>query len=649
MNPMLRTASSMGILLLVVSGFAVVLSYLDSMWSPWSDLAHHYALVVRHYEHWHLAPTLDASLGEMNFYPRASHQMAAIVGRVLGSPLIGLQTVALASLVLAWASICTILLGLQRTVSLTAAVAMGAFLVFNRSMGLDLHGNEIIENYFFAQLVGHAFALLSIAAMRYGETQGLASWKRNFFLIAAAYCTASIHLLPALELLCFLLLLVALDCYNEVSRKERTTIRSIGVAFTYAGIAVIALKLHPSFAAMQTLSSNDGNIFPKFLPSALHFAGYATVVSITSIAMAWAWLGGRFQLENRDRIAIKYISLYGLGVSGLCLLQVVSLYFGSGSEYAVKKHVFALNSAFLVELSVLIGMAFHLQFPSIVQRLSATIGDTFAQFVPALLMALAIWSVVPATKHVDTSDLVNLESQLMLRRDTAIPSVPGKFDYLLGFQGIQGSIAYMLSIGVLKTPRSENSLDVLFGRALSDWSIVGTVITSENSYLDQNRACRRSPPSNGIAILDGACVGQSMELAPVRIGFTAQDGAFCKTKGFGMPELTGTWIQEIEATINCRMPMINGKAPDQLLIDADAFVPGDYVQHVLLSVNGLPPIRFQYGQLSTDKVIKVSLPANIGPALTLQLVLPDAISPRKLGVSDDTRKLSIHIKSLEFR
>jgi hypothetical protein len=160
-----------------------------------------------------LAPN-DPSLGEMNIYPPASHMAAALVGRMVGSPFLGMHLVALSSLVMLWAAHLAILYAAprraapNRTGPLTA-LALALVVVVNHG-SLRLHGAEISNAYHYAQLVGLALAYVAIAVALRIDTRMHRLWV-HFFLLAAMVIVATSHLMPALLLLGVLGVLMLLD------------------------------------------------------------------------------------------------------------------------------------------------------------------------------------------------------------------------------------------------------------------------------------------------------------------------------------------------------------------------------------------------------------------------------------------------------
>jgi len=650
-NPptVIQTSTTLHILLFFLTIAFLLIRSIDSIWGGGVDLAHHYALVARLTEFWNIPYLGDPSLGEMNYYPRASHVLAAVVGRLLGSALLGMQVITLLSIILIWSSLVYIVLSLPKNTHLIAAFFLSAILWANhRYFHIELHADEVSENFFYAQLVAQAFVIFSVALMLYCDRRGIRPELRHIFLAVAVYIATGIHLLPALELLFFFIALAAIDLYRQaIPGKFSVRAGSFTVFLILAAIA--ALALHPSISTMRSLSKNNGDIFIHYIQSMRAISVYCALHVVSSIIILRFWFLLGQGKRSRQLIALKYIGVYGLSVSGLCLLQIIALRLGHGSEYAVKKYLFALNTALLIELSMFISLA-KFKFGFIIAR-SGNFYTASAYLLAPLLIVSAFLCVTPVAASLDTSDLVALEHRLLLRRDLSIPSTPGKFDYVYGIDGLPSQVAYMMSIGVLKAPRAQDVVPnfALPGWWINDWNRIGTIVTSEYSNLDQDPACRRAAPVQSLVMLDGACLAKWYG-SPRVIGFSSKDGlGICRTVGLSSPENFGTWTDRSAASLSCPVPIISGKAPTELQIDSWGFLDHVAVQRVLVGVEGAPAVEYRFDVGHPMHLISLALPKNLGKEVQVNFILPDAISPKQLGLSQDARQLGISIKRIEFK
>lgn len=677
--------NGLSVLLMLATTLFLVVSAADSLWGSGVDFAHHYALIVRLWEHWTVPYIGDPSLGEMNYYPRSSHIVAAVWARLLGSALLGMQVTTLLSIVLVWASLLGLVLSLPRRVGLVAAFLLLVFQWGNyRYLHIELHGGEVVQNFFFAQLAAQAFVLGTLALTLGLERRGTPALARHLLMVCAIYLAAGIHLLPALELLAFFLALLSVDFFQQWRLGRMRWRRSLPQTIALAGAAIATLLLHPAFAIMRNLSNSNGDIVPRYLHRMDDFLLYSALQLLLALTLLGVWLaqGRKPQPEEPANanhhadphawLALKYMALYGLTISGLCILQVIALKLGHGSEYAVKKYIFALNTTLAVELAMAIALVFtwvaerwSRQRPTL-DTSAASAADSIVHRLQPLLQPLllplltvgAFLSVTPATPTMDTSDLVALEQRVLLRRDLALPSTPGKYDVAhqvhstphtaTGFDPI---IDYMLSIGLLNAPRV---VTPLISKTGWDWSLVGTVITREGAELDRDPACRRAAPSNALVVLDGGCIGKRFGARYI-LGFTGNHLPHtCVTQGLSYTETFGTWTDGRTVRLRCPLPPPQAITPRSLQIDGVAFLDQLPVQRVIVRVNGGPPVEFRFDTSHPQRLLDLPLPqiakgTEAAKDVTIELALPDAKSPAELGLSQDGRQLGLSIRTLEFK
>lgn len=622
---------------------------IDAIWATSSDFAHHYALVARISQLWVLPAGVDPSLGEMNIYPRNSHILAAVLGHLVHSPLLGMHLLTLLSMIGAWAGLGALVLSLPRRSALACTLLLAFLLLLNRPLRLDIYGIEDIGNFFFAQLVAQTLMLGVLVAALVMERRGVARLWRNVFVLGSIYLLAGTHLLPTVQLVCVLLALVALDFILLGKRSRRDWVLSALASLVTMALAVLLMIKHPAYAAMKTISANDGSLTLHWLGSMPRIAIYCVVIAALSGWLTLSWLRLAQRGEGKEWLAFKYIGLFGLAASGLCLLQIVLLHVGQGSEYAVKKHGFTLNSVFLVELALL---------PAL---LSARLRQTrltphalwdvlHGALALPLLMAAAFLTITWHRGSLDASDAVALEHKLELRRDLVLQQTPGKYVYVVEVPGMPSWMSYLLTIGVFGTPRTMNSLDVLSDRPLTETQMIGTIITGANSNLGRMKECLQPGSNRELALIDGACATKQAALGRALVGMTDLDGQpNCTLEGFGAGEAGGRWTVMPEATLHCPVPVMDNGAPTTLTINANAFLQGDMHQRLRVKLDGGAEQEFTFVGQQPPPAVQVKLPANANGQLTIQLTMPDSVTPKSLGLSGDDRQLGIIIKSLEFK
>jgi hypothetical protein len=627
------------ILVLLFVGVILVVINVDSMWSISVDLAHHYALAFRIAENWQLTPN-DPTLGEMNYYPKVSHVLAAITGLVFNSTFLGIQLVALASLAMLWGAYLAIMCTLPGQAARISALMLAILVFLNTSYGaLDLHGGEIVGNFFFSQLVAQAFCVIAIALAIHIEARaGKASV--YFFLLVGIYVVTLVHLLPGLELLGVLIGLLVIDNLT-LKTGLASRLRIAASSGIIALIAVGSVVCSETFTAMRQISENNGRLVLQHIESQTALTVLCLVGIAAAIGMLYLWRRG-----GQHHLPLKYLAAYGGTISVLCLLQNLLLRFHLGSEYAVKKYAFGISSFLIVALAIFIGM--------IVVRWWKPKAGTGNGIVSAVVLATAMagtFSYCARTvKLADTSDVVAIERQLISLRDSALSApIPGKTDIVIDLKDLPSVVDYMFSIAIVRTPRSVAGPDLLEGYKLGPIDRYRTIISSRGSSRYELRECSLSQ-SSPLLTIDAACLKKAIVAASVCkeiLDFSIKgDMEVSMLSGFSVPEPESRWTDGTRATITCTAQ----KTFKVARIKLAPFLPsGQPRQRVAFSVNGGPPVRYEFTKSMDSTVLELPLPKMIpGEQMVFTLDIPDAVSPQELKIGDDGRRLGLAVRTITF-
>jgi hypothetical protein len=644
-----RPLRSLLLCLIVLAGVGMlyVLFQADAGWSASVDLSHHYALAYRLGETWQLVPD-DPTLGEMNVYPRLAHIAAALVGLVTHSTLLGMQVVALASVAIVWGAFFLMLATLPRIAAGASMLLLALLVYLNHTFwGLPVHGAEIVESYFFSQLVAQALTLLVIAlAMRL--EQHASRWHAYALILAALYVVSSTHLLPAIELLGVLAGLLALDVLAPGSRRRPILTNALLLA---AGVSIVVL--HPAFAVMRSISDSNG---------ALGLVGFSSISAIValcvgsllvSLCLLYAWWRDGARLPLR-----KYLAVYGAALAALCLLQIVLVHLHIGSDYAVKKYVFGLLSFVAVACAVLLGSLvanlFRMASPSSRSLAHTTLNfgasATFACIVLALAAGVTVFYAASWHKAFDLSDAVTLERQLVALRDNTLATpLPGRSNVVVDLPNQPAAIGYMFSLGIMHVPRALAIRDNYMGETMGPVTDYANVITVSGQGRYGNLAkCARAP--GPLLVLEPACLHEAIAAASICKGtFDFTNGgnvAPSMLTGFSGAEAAFRWTDGNRSTITCQVAQPLRTA--QLLI-APFMPPSHQRQRASISVNGGAPVQVAFNGNSEPKLVEVALPPVApGTKLVMTIDMPDAVSPQALGLGGDGRKLGLAVHSLAF-
>lgn len=656
----LRAGSWPGLLpgLWLILLLALVASLMDSAWMASVDFAHHYALVARLGGHWRLPPGLDMSLGEMNVYPHGAHWLASLLGRPAGSNLAGMQMLIMAAFLLLWAAMFGLLLQLPLILRGRSAACLLLLLGLNRALlHMELHGSEIIGNYFFSQLVAQAAAMLVILLALWLEQRRQPRWHRNLLLLLSIWLLCSVHLLPALELLALLALLLWLDGWQRAAGRGALRVWLTGAAWLLAALALVLTN--PGYKTMTSISRNDGGLAQSMAGTggfSLNFGDNVTALMwitllllVSSLAMVRRWW--RMPAAQRHAwLAYKYLALYGTALAAMCVLQYLACELGHGSSYAVKKYLFAINSVLLLQLAVWgAGLLAPGAGADPAKRAPSRSRAMLKQLLPLPVFALMVFCLLPPQPKFSYSEWLGYEREV-LDLQKRVPQQGGKFVYVAQLKHPFEWLPYLFSIGVFKTPRDKNIEDLMYRRPLAFRSQVAATITSLNSALDRWPQCRRKVTAHQLVLIEQACVDRETGTMPGFFDLSRDEPANpCIFSGFGTPEALGRWSAQRQAGIDCKIPMIEGKPATRLALTIQAFLPPGVRQRLQMTQAGGLSKEVQFDQDYQHDVLVVPLHADADGHCRLTLQLPDARSPQALGIGMDRRELGIRIAALEFQ
>lgn len=494
------------LVLLAMALTAVAMAGGNSLWANSVDLGLHYALVVRITDLGHAPTTVDPSLGLMNGYPPASHTLAALLGKGLGSPFAGMHLTAVLSLAALYASLGFVLGSAPRQHLAVLWLAVPATLVLNRLIvHLELFGTEIIGNFFFAQLVAQAAAMAVLAAALAAEQAGHSHTLRYALLGFSVPILAQIHPLPALEILVVLCLLFMQD-YLRASRGLRGTLLMPGLLIVIASVLITTLG--PAFAAIRRNAENDGALPLIYTPNVTGMVILSGVVMLLSIILLAFWFRSSTSGVEPQNLVHKYWALLGLAIAALCLFQAIMLMLGLGSPYAVKKYALGLNTVLLLDVPVLLVAS------RVIRPLARRAGwpDRAASLAwssfPAWFLVVAVFTLLPpvSARIASVDEIRPLERFAMAHRDPHPGINAGKYDYAVGLYPPARVIDFMISIGALQAPQARNVEDFLWGRPLSNPRRIGRLFSRVGSLPWDVPGCRNLVLPEGFEILDGSCV-----------------------------------------------------------------------------------------------------------------------------------------------
>ena len=318
-----------------VLGIAVLIVYFgDSLYSISIDMGAHYALVQEIMSHWGRRAIALPNLGPMSVYPPLAHWIAALIGYITDSGLIGMWVASLVALY-------TFYYFCFRLVYKASFVVLPIFLAFLMLFrnSRSLVGNEIITNFFYPQLIATAMYAWGIylIALKKVTVLGIT------LILLISFTILFIHALPAVHLIGTFVFFIFMKLYISHQETKNIDSRLVYVMCGFIVFSGLMLLLHPGFRAMRAFSQNDGWLEFSYPAKMIPWVILAlTITSVTS-----------FIVSHKCRTdALLVLCAAGLSAALLTFLQYLAWKFvGLGSLYAVKKHMFIALVLLLATLS----------------------------------------------------------------------------------------------------------------------------------------------------------------------------------------------------------------------------------------------------------------------------------------------------------
>jgi hypothetical protein len=289
-----------------------------------SDFGQHYDLVRSHMDFGEWGPPLPTrNLGVLAFYPPLSHWMAAGVGELLGSGLIGMTVVVSASVGLFYLAMFVMSFRIDWRAPVFASLITICFALLRG----PVFGRMVVNNYFYAQAVGSAIAALVLLIALY-KWRSWNSIALDFFVLLSGQIVVCTHLMPAAQLLaayCTILLVVA---------WTRSSWRHLWRLVVFTGLSLTLTALNPFGQNNYLIAQSEGGAHINFFGE-----------RITQIFLLVGGVAASIKLIRRTirtEDAGMFLGCMGLSACGLAFLQMFLFWIGIGSNYAIAKHMFVL-------------------------------------------------------------------------------------------------------------------------------------------------------------------------------------------------------------------------------------------------------------------------------------------------------------------
>jgi hypothetical protein len=578
------------------------------------DLARHVSLVDEIMKHGMVRDT-GSNIGVMAMYPPLAHWVAAVIGWISGSS--GLVAIWLSAIVAVYAAYYSIgRLVLIGSPFIAAPLFLGIFLLLAKSHAQI--GWEIIGNFFYPQIVGFAvyFGLIFWLARQRTERVypallvGILS--PIVYLIqpiSGVHLTASVGLFLIVEAVCIW------------AKQHRLSLIHIAGAASVGAAGLATLAFEPKVRVIILIAGNNGGLgfyFPYgmiLLPVCLCVA-----MSLTNLTLAMR----HHSTDQVDRI----IGSAGVAAGVLMLLQYLAFVtLGSGSPYAVKKHVFIVVTIGAINLARLLAKR------SKIKPLAETWQSLAAVAFAFLATVTILWR----------SGGLNLEPFLRLQRFATYYAETNK-NFRPGQTAVSSSapatIGFLVSTTILKFPVRQAIDEFALGAA-----------DHKEKYLLIDRPADALPCDElGGNIYYEVVLSSCLDRVPLGTPLTFNDGGTGLRfigAGWSAPEPWGIWGTN-QSKIVLTLPPKDYK----LTAKVSAFLNLSHSHQAFnVSVNGHYVTTWTFalsdsGARDHTAILPASAIPKTGDTEIEFTATSALVSPMEFGGSVDPRKLGIGLISI---
>ena len=469
-----------------------------------ADMANHYALTYWFAHNWSLPSADDLTLDVLARNPPVANIVAALVGRLVDSPFKGLHLVALAAVVLIWTAIAALLTTLPSPRRWIALGLLAVLLCLNTPHGflsLNVHGFEIVVNFFFAQVVGQVLVwwLVWFAVRR--RLAGRSPISTAVPIAIVAVLSTSIHALAAVELLGLVGCLSAAEMWARW-RAGRRDLRSQGVPILLAVATAGAIALTPGFRAQRGFSANDGYLEVDYMSWLGSYISVALLVLVVSMMLLVKSADRR--LERTTTAVLQGLGFVGIAIATSCLAQAILLAAGEGSPYAVKKYAFGLLTVLAVDICVALAIV------SPVTSVDGHRSQATLKVAAAMgITLIAMYGIMsrPGAGYF-TSSIETLERRVVAAASSAGLGTDGR-DYAVELPESDGWLDFMFTTAILRPRREQVAYSALvLGRRSRLRGVSDELLTAGGSRYD--RIACRSTGLPDLVVIDADCWSRLM-------------------------------------------------------------------------------------------------------------------------------------------
>jgi hypothetical protein len=278
------------------------------------------------------SPAATPNLGGLPFYPPLSHWLAAELGKVVGSGLLGMTLVASASVGLFYLAMFVISLRIDWRAPIIACLIT----VFYALLRGPVFGRMVVNNYFYAQAVGSSIAALTllIALNKFHKWKGPLV---DLFVMIMGQIVVATHLMPAEQLIGAYCMILLVHAWTTSSRYV------LGRLIVFALVSLALTVMSPYAANVYAIAQGEGGAHINLLGNRLAQIIFLLLDGIVS---------ARLILRTREKAdAGMFLGCIGLSSCCLAFLQMALFWIGIGSSYSIAKHMFFTVAVFIFVLA----------------------------------------------------------------------------------------------------------------------------------------------------------------------------------------------------------------------------------------------------------------------------------------------------------
>ncbi|MET3665523.1 hypothetical protein [Caulobacter sp. 1776] len=583
----------------------------------------------------------ESWMAEMAYYPKLSHRFAGLFATLGWKHLNALLMAGVLSAAVVWAC----LFEQARRISFTyLGLALGLTVV-NIFVTRGAFGGELIDNFFFPQIVGEGVNLLALVA-------AVAILPRSrlgyvvFATAAVGFC-GCFHLVPTLQLAGALMAMLGVVWLRDIIRERRFE------PFGLIGLITIpaAIVLNPFFAKMRFIAGNNGSLN---LAADVSMEALAAVSALLVALSAWVLLTELLRpvddpdAAESDRAALMFAALGAACGAAMLAQYAVFKLTGDGSHYAVMKHGFGVFAmlAFVVPLWGLTVLGVRARAPEHemggeapdARRWPLGVGAAFAAQTLVMLCLFLRPTVFDVPR---VNDVMEDIRQVRVTRGLHGGQA------LFSAADMPPITTYMGTIAMLQSAHGANVLSLMADGRPDRAGDVPYIVTLAGDAYDKP-GCRSGAPIGLVVVIAGPC----LEPPSLRFKAGGTGGPYLR-EGWSTPEAGGVWADGKHSVVEIPIAdwQRNLKVPT-LEVAAFAFLPPESPKRtVIVSTPGGPSERFEFGlksALSHNYTLPLTPELLKGPTLTVVFDTPDAQRPKDIGLSTDTRLLGAGLEAMRI-